>query len=107
MYFDCPYLNSQVELTEERLQHIIQTHPELINIYQDALANTLFNPDQVRLSSRFNNTRLFTKWFKGIRQGKYLIIVVVNDSMPNNRNWIITAYIARKLTGGIIEWQKT
>ena len=61
----------------------------------------------MRLSSHCHNTRLFTKWFDDIRQGKHLIVVVVSDFIPSPRNWIITAYIARKLTGGIIEWQKT
>lgn len=78
-----------------------------MSIDQDAIAQTLNNADQVRSSSRFNNARLFTKWFDDIRQGKHLIVVVVSDFIPNQRNWIITAYIARKITGGIIEWQKT
>jgi len=26
-FFDCPYLSSQVELSDEREEHIIQNHP--------------------------------------------------------------------------------
>lgn len=107
MLFDCPYLKSEVELTEERLQHIIHNHPELISIYAEAMKQTLQKPDQVRLSSRFKEARLFSKWFEDIRQGKHFIIVVVTGSNSDSRNWIVTAYIARKLTGGTIEWQKT
>jgi hypothetical protein len=34
--FACPYLNGDVELTDERASHIIATHPDLPSEYQRA-----------------------------------------------------------------------
>jgi hypothetical protein len=36
-----------------------------------------------------------------------VIVVVVTDAAPNERHWIVTAYIARKLAGGVIEWTRS
>ena len=105
MYLPCSYLGGDVELTEERWQHISETHPDLLPIYFSEMTQTLANPEQVRYSSRFDNARLFSRWFDSIRQGKYVVVVVVTD-LNSTRHWIITAYLARKLTGGQIEWQK-
>ncbi|ARI79972.1 hypothetical protein IQ224_07930 [Microcystis sp. LEGE 00066] len=104
--FPCPYLGGDVELTEERLQHIGKNHPDLLPSHLSEIAQTLANPQQIRRSSRLNNARLFSCWFDSIRQGKYVVVVVVSDLNPS-RYWIITAYLARKLTGGQIEWQQT
>jgi len=45
--FPCPYLNGEVELTDEREAHITQTHPDLLPEYLPQLKQTLENPDQV------------------------------------------------------------
>jgi len=42
---------------------------------------------------------MFSKWFDTIRTGRYLIAVTVTNDLTK-RHWIITAYTARKLTGG-------
>jgi len=49
---------------------------------------------------------MFYRWFDDVRQGKYVAVVVVSDT-PTERNWIITAYITRRLINGEIEWQKS
>ena len=103
----CPYLDSDVELTDERAYHIANRHPDLLPKHRQCIADTLADPDQVRRSSRSNNTKLFSRWFESLRGGKYVVVVVVSDPTPLVRHWIITAYIARKLaTGGDIEWQR-
>ena len=107
MYFECPYLDAQVELTAEREAHIAERHPDLLPQYRDHLQDVLANPDQVRRSARFVNARLFTRWFDDLRGGKYVIVVVVSDVQPPERHWIITAYIARKLVEGEVEWQRS
>ena len=43
--FFCPYLDSEVELTEERELHIVDTHPDLLPSYQERIAKTLADPD--------------------------------------------------------------
>ena len=104
--FPCPYLNAQVELTDEREQHIAERHPDLLPEHGHRIAETLAVPDQVRQSRRFANARLFSRWFDSVRRGKYVVVVVVSDAAPDGRHWIITAYLARKLAGGEIEWQR-
>lgn len=105
--FYCPYLSGDVELTPEREIHIAENHPDLLPEYRNCIKDTLMNPDQVRISERFKNARLFSRWFDIVRGGKYIVVVVVSDKGPAGRHWIITAYIARKLAGGVIEWMKS
>lgn len=105
--FSCPYLQGEVELTDERESHIAEQHPDLLPGYRDKVAETLADPDQIRRGARFNNARLFTRWFDNVRDGKHVVVVVVTDAAPNERYWIVTAYIARKLAGGVIEWTRS
>lgn len=102
--FSCPYLEGEVELTEEREQHIATTHPDLLPEYLPQVEETLVDPDQVRRSTRMEDALLFSKRFEEIKGGKYIVVVVVTEQA---RRWIITAYLARKLTGGILAWPKT
>ena len=104
---ECPYLQSQVELTVEREQHILDRHPELIPDHIDRIVATLFAPDEVRRSQRFSNARLFSRWFESAHQGKHMVVVVVTDDAPTRRDWVITAYLSRHLSGGSIEWQRS
>ena len=104
--FFCPYLKRDVILTDERYEHIQKQHPELLPDYESAVKDTVIDPDSVRRSSRFQNAKLFTRYFENIRGGKYTVVVIVSDAKPEQRDWIITAYITRKLGDGEIEWQK-
>lgn len=104
--FPCSYLGGDVELTDEREQHITATHPDLLPQYLPQMIETLADPDQVRRSTRMRDALLIARQFKTIRGGKYVVVVVVTQQDPK-RNWIITAYLARRLTGGILVWQKT
>ena len=110
-HFHCPYLNAQVELTDERERHIAERHPDLLPEHRQRIADTLVAPDQVRRTARFVSARLFTRWFESVRGGKHVVVarsstVVVSESAPSGRHWVITAYIARKLTKGEIEWKR-
>jgi hypothetical protein len=105
--FACPYLGSEVELTEEREKHIAENHPDLLPEHRDKIVGTLAEPDEVRRSARFAGARLFSKWYGGLRGGKFVVVVVVAEGWPTSRNWIVTAYLARKLAGGNVEWKET
>ena len=105
--FPCPYLKGEVELTDEREAHIAETHPDLLPEYLPQLRQTLEEPDEVRRSVRISGARMFYRWFDDVRQGKYVAVVAVSETAPAERNWIITAYITRRLTNGEIEWQKS
>jgi hypothetical protein len=104
--FPCSYLGVEIELTDEREQHIIETHPGTLPDYLEQLAETLADPDQVRQSDRDPSALLFSKWFATIRTGRYLVVVIVSQPDPL-RYWIITTYTARKLAGGKVIWTKT
>ena len=104
--FSCPYLKAEVELSEEREVHIAANHPDLLPEHRDKIAETLAKPDQVRRSTRFGSARLFSTWFSDLHDGKHVVVVVISDTKVEKRHWIITAYIARKLAGGEIEWKR-
>lgn len=104
--FDCPYLGTTVELSGEREAHIIASHPGTLPDYLEQLANTLKKPDLIRGSDRDPTALLFSRWFESIRTGRYMAVVTVSD-VASSRHWVITAYTARKLTGGNPLWQKS
>jgi hypothetical protein len=89
--FPCPYLHGEVELTEEREGHIEAHHPDLLPEHRARLADTLIDPDEVRLDARAANTYLFSRWFDTVRGGKHVVVVVVTDSTAAGRDWIVTA----------------
>jgi hypothetical protein len=102
-YFSCSYLNAPVELSEERERHIAERHPDLLPRHRDRIEVTLADPEQVRRSTRFGEARLFSRWFPDLKGGKHVVVVVISEpDIP--RHWIITAYMARTLAGGAIEW---
>jgi hypothetical protein len=104
--FHCSYLGVDVELTDEREQHIIETHPGTLPDYLEQLTETLADPDQIRQSDRDPSAFMFSKWFATIRTGRHVVVVTVNQPEPL-RYWIITVYTARKLAGGKEIWTKT
>jgi hypothetical protein len=104
--FSCPYLQGEVELTEERERHIAERHPELLPEHRERIAETLAAPDQVRQSVRFGSAKLFSRWYTDLREGKHVVVVVVSERKPHERHWIITAYLARHLAQGDIAWER-
>lgn len=102
-HFPCPYLNADVELRDDRIEHIQARHPGTWPNFESEIAQTLARPDLVRRSDYDPQTRLFSKWFQAIRTGRHLVIITVSETDPPH-HWIITAYTARKITGGTVEW---
>jgi hypothetical protein len=103
--FSCPYLKAEVELTEERERHIRERHPDLLPQGRDRIAQTLAEPDQVRRSVRMANARLFSRWFDMMKGGRYAVVVVVSET--TGRDWVITAYQAKRLAEGAVEWERS
>ena len=83
------------------------THPDLLTEFHPQVNQTLANPDQVRRSVRMSAARIFYRWFDDVRKGKNVVVVVVSEAAPDERNWIITAYVTRRLMNGELEWQKS
>jgi hypothetical protein len=95
-----------VELTDEREARIREKHPELLPEHRDHLIQTLADPNDVRRDTHFPNSLLFSHWFPDVKGGKFVVVVVVADPPPAGRHWIVTAYVARQLSGGIVTWQR-
>jgi hypothetical protein len=91
-------LNGEVELSCEREQHIAERHPDLLPEHRERISTTLADPDQVRRSKRFGSARQFSRWYS-----KHVVVVVVSAE-GKGRHWVITAYIARRLAKGEVEW---
>jgi hypothetical protein len=103
--FACPYLKGVVELTEERERHIAENHPDLLPMHRDLIATTLADSDQVRSSTRFGSARLFSRWYADLRGGMHVVVAVVSEP-ARARDWIITAYLTRRLAAGLVEWKR-
>lgn len=107
-FFPCPYVDGDIELTDEREFHITLRHLDLLPMYRQCIPDTLMLPNEIRRSSRMRNARLFSRWFEWLRGGKYVVVVVISDLVPIERHWIITAYMTKKLArGGNVEWKRT
>lgn len=104
--FHCPYLNADVEMTAERERHIAARHPDLLPQFMDALAGTLLDPDAVRRSPRAPGARLFSRWYNDVRGGKHVVVAVMSGAGSPKRDWIVTAYMTRRLAEGETEWKK-
>lgn len=83
--FDSPL--GSVELTDERLKHILEFHPE-IKAYRKYFAKTLGQPDLIRPSKSDNKTFILYKLI-----GKYNLAIVIKT---NSRNFILTVYLTSK-----------
>ena len=102
--FPCPYLGGDVELSSERETHIAERHPDLLPVYRERIRDTLAQPGEVRHSERIANARTFSRYFGNILGGKRG--GVVSETAPE-RHWVVTAYLAWRLSGGIKEWTRS
>jgi hypothetical protein len=103
--FACPYLGLPVELTDEREAHIRGKHDEIFATGLDLLSSVLANPDLVQRDTRFPDTLVFSRWYDELIQDKHVIVVVVVDEAIG-RNWIVTAFLTRRLPGRDILWSQ-
>jgi hypothetical protein len=102
----CPYLAADVEWSEDRQLHIAMRHPDLLPTHQGKVAETLARPDMVCRSARSGNARLFSRWYTELQGGKHVVVVVMTEPGKEKRHWIITAYLARRLAEGVVEWKR-
>jgi hypothetical protein len=93
-------------MTTERERHIAEHHPDLLPHHRHRIAETLFNPDEVRQSSQMSSGLLFSKRYDDALTGKSIVVVVMTAGGTNVRNWVVTAYITRKLVGGETKWKR-
>ena len=104
--FPCPWLRSEIELTAQREAHIGERHPDLLPAHRARLIEVIADPDLIRRSVRSATARLFSRWYSDIRQGRH-IVVLVQGGGSSRRYRVVSAYTARWLTAGAIEWQRS
>ncbi len=97
------YNGISIRLTDERLQHITDAHPSVLEL-PNAIVETLESPDTVRLSSRSDDTRLYYRWYTETKyDDKYVCVVVV---MTDDDAWIITTYLTDAIKQGELLWER-
>ena len=96
----CTYFGCDVELTEERKIHIRTYHPDAYS-YLERFPDVLLNTEVIHRDYQ-PNSFLFGKRYPDIFGGKYLVLVLIRD---RERTWVITAYVARKITTGTEIWK--
>ena len=84
-----------VRLTDERLRHILERHPEMVGM-EWAIAETVESPDAV-VASRTDPDRVneYYKWFTNTDRGDKFIRVVVRSNLDDA--FVLTAHMARRI----------
>lgn len=78
----------EIELTDEREEHIFEHHPE-ISIHRRQFSETLLKPDLIKRSKYDTKVLIF---YRKLRK-QYLAVVI----KTNQRHFILTAYITSKI----------
>src|SRR5271165_152886 len=102
--FPCQILGCCVELTTERLLHILDKHPELVVHYRKYIGLALQEPDEIRRTRRRRGEQKFCRLISTDVGLKHVVVVVMKDGQ---RYWIVTAYLARRLAIGEIIWKRS
>ena len=105
--FDCPYLGAQVELTDEREAHVRQKHSDLLARGFDLITLALADPDLIRRDPQAPNTLKFSRWYDEGDRGRHAVVIVVRDQATAARNWVVTAFPARRIPEGDVIWRRS
>jgi len=90
-------LGTDIELTDERREHIVLFHQDLVP-FLDRRGAVLAHPDAVRRSLDDPQVILFYKHFPDILGGKYVTVVV---KAARERSFVLTAYLTRSIRTGV------
>ncbi len=94
-YF-CSKLGQIIELNSDRLDHIFKRHSELQD-FPNELELTIISPDLIL--KKFTGELLLIRWFQHVINGKFITAVVITDEL-NDRKWVVTAFVSRKIPSG-------
>ncbi len=97
--FRCPHLKEDVELTQERADHIALQHPDFFPTYAQRIPETLLEPDLIRQDPHRPDCQHFIKFYGNLNA---LIAVIITTE----RNFITTAYNTRRVPQGGVLWTK-
>ena len=87
---------NEVRLTDQRLRHMLRRHPEMA-FQMHRLADTLAQPDAVRVSRSSSTVRLHYRMYPDLRsRNRYICLVV---KMGRSCSSILTGYLGRRIEG--------
>lgn len=95
MIYHC-CINRKVHLTPERKNHILFFHPDF-KPHFSKIKEVLLLPDVIRQTREDENVLIFYKFYPDILGGKHIAVVI----KINHRNFILTAYLTRKIKTGV------
>jgi hypothetical protein len=99
----CPFLDKEILIPDERISHVVQDHGELLPEHWNLIEEVVRDPEKIRTSSRDTNILLFSRYYSWLLRGKFVVVGIV---IHPERCWMITAFIARRLSGGTLLWKK-
>lgn len=97
------YRGRSVRLTDERLDHLENQHPEMVG-QLDRISQTLKMPDKIIQSKTDKTVDLFYNHYKTTPVSEKKLCVVVKTSGDDNS--VITAYYTDTIKRGQILWEK-
>ena len=87
---------NEVRLTDERLRHILRSHPEMA-FQLHRFAETLTSPDAVSPSRSNPTVQLYYRLYPDLRgRNRYICLVVKRE---RTYSFILTAYLDRRIKG--------
>lgn len=92
-------LNFTVRTSEAYWQKLIVKHPDVTELC-DLVQETLYNPDEIRRSSRDSNVLLF---YRSHRENRWVVAVA---RKLNGDGFLITAYQTDAIKEGELIWPK-
>jgi hypothetical protein len=101
MKYFCTFLNTDVDLTEERETHIHEYHPDIVP-FIDRIQDVFLSCDAIHEGNRDPNLILFYKFYNDIFDGKYNVVAIKR----NHRSFILTTYLTDVIKAGAMLWKK-
>lgn len=94
----------EIRITQERINHILENHPEFDNTVFDKITETLQFPDEIIESKSDNCVNLYYKKYVKTEIGDKLLCVVTKTNEIDT--FMLTAYFTDKIKTGTIIWKK-
>lgn len=97
------YRGVELRLTEERLAHMRDTHPEVAE-NESLIAATLAAPEIVVQSGSDRDARLYYRRYRTDQVGEKHMCVLVKAT--GDSSFVLTAYFTDRIKNGEVLWRK-
>jgi hypothetical protein len=94
------YRGIDIRITEERLRHLRETHPEML-ANESEIGLTLAEPQEVVQSTSDDRARLYYRRFDVTGLGSKLMCVLV---LEGESPFVLTAYFTDRVKKGVVLW---